>query len=227
MRCQESEEGKLDILQKTQTFLDQQTAKRSAGFHTSDVMYPRKAFFRSISPVPMTEDEVGYFISGHGIHHVVEAIEGEPNEREVEVYNKEAQVWTTVDVLHPKVVWEFKSTRKKTISRTPNETYLIQVWYECALTGRYKAKIVILYLKPEVRVRKTVNTAPRFQVFEITFTKSEIAEAMRQIKERVKLLTEAQTTGDHSKLPLCPDWLCRSCPWYDQCQPQLSVDVPA
>ena len=44
------------------------------GWHVSDLLYPRKAYFQRLDPKPMTDVQAGYFIAGHGHHHVVEAI---------------------------------------------------------------------------------------------------------------------------------------------------------
>ena len=44
------------------------------GWHVSDLLYPRKALYQRLKPLPITDEQALYFVTGHGHHGVVEAM---------------------------------------------------------------------------------------------------------------------------------------------------------
>ena len=60
------------IVERVKTYLNKQP--RGDGVHVSDLVHPRKAYWKKIDPRPMTDDEAGYFVAGRGHHEVIEAI---------------------------------------------------------------------------------------------------------------------------------------------------------
>lgn len=223
MKIVESEKLKKELLVKAAAYLGKETKKRAEGTHLTDLLYPRQAYFRSIDPKPLTEDQIGYFVAGHGHHGIIEAIIEDPRFREVEFYDKDLKTYTTLDIMTKDMVQEIKTSRAWTIKKDPNENYIDQIMGECAMTGKTKARLIVFYICPGRNKKGDKETKPKFQVFEISFTKKELKDIREVLEERNKGLHLAKETGDHTKLPLCLEWMCRSCPWIEDCDPGAGV----
>ena len=185
------------------------------GIHVSDLLFPRASYFNKISPQPLTDREVGYFIAGRGHHEIVESLNGDKRFREKTV------TWNgiegTIDFLD-KVPTEIKTTRSQSTA-TPDKLskhYLDQLGYYCAMMDSNIGRLIIFYLgaRETDPDGKRIMT-PKFKVFDINYP--DLEGIKKDMLSRKDLLVKAVETKDFTSLPKCPEWKCTDCKYRDKC----------
>ncbi|MCG2717236.1 MAG: PD-(D/E)XK nuclease family protein [Nanoarchaeota archaeon] len=185
------------------------------GIHVSDLLFPRATYFSKISPQPLTDKEVGYFVAGRAHHEVIEALAGNKRFRENTV------TWNgiegNIDFIE-NVPVEIKTTRAQTVASPEklNKHYLDQLGYYCAMTDSNNGRLVIFYLgaRETASDGKRVMT-PKFKVFDIKYP--DLESIRKDMISRKDLLMNAVKTKDFTSLPKCPEWKCGSCKYRDKC----------
>jgi len=219
------------VLEATKTWL--QARPRAKGVHVSDLLNPRKGFWKVVDPKPMTDAEAGYFVAGLGHHAVIEGIIAKADHAAV---GKDKQLSTDAgsyewrgihyspDVLTPHPL-EVKTSRSRYGPKSQSERsllveyehYLKQLRAYCAIRGDGRGDLLVFYLNLEDKATK--KTTPTFQWYTITLTTQEIGKIQADLLVGKAALEKAIKTKKHHSLPLCPEWLCRGCQWIDKCKP--------
>jgi len=216
-------------LEATKAWL--QARPRAKGVHVSDLLTPRKGYWKVVDPRPMTDAEAGYFVAGLGHHAVIEGIIGKADHSAVKnVLSTDAGAyeWRGIhyspDVLTPHPL-EIKTSRSRYGPKSQSERsllveyehYLKQLRAYCAIRGDGRGDLLVFYLNLENKVTK--KTTPTFQWYTITLTPEEIGKIQADLLAGKTALAKAIKTKKHRPLPLCPEWLCRGCQWIDKCTP--------
>jgi CRISPR/Cas system-associated exonuclease Cas4 (RecB family) len=189
------------------------------GIHVTDLVFPRRAYFRIKHPEVMpTEEEVGRYIAGRGHHHVLEVLAALPEYREVEV------AWNGIeghiDVFEDAPV-EIKTTRALRVASAEEikreyPFWIRQLGYYCAMTGKRKGRLVVFYLNVPTNSKNKIGLIPRLSVFEVEFRDlEEIKREMSRLKEALQM---ALDTDDPSGLEPCPSWMCEDCRFAEMCK---------
>jgi len=211
------------LLDKVKTWL--QAQPRNPGIHVSDLLYPRKAYWKRIDPKPMTDAEAGYFIAGQGHHFILEAvIEGSKKVGKADAGSHEWEgIYYSPDIRtpHPQ---EIKTTRSRTGPNTETERgyrakyehYLEQLKAYMAIENDPKGSLVVFYLNMEVG-DGTKRTTPTFRWYDVTLTPAELGETRDKLLDTKKLIEHAVKRKDPKNLPVCPEWMGFNCPWRDKC----------
>lgn len=195
-------------------------------WHVSDLLYPRKAYWGRVDPQPMTDLQALYFTAGRAHHGVLEACLGKYDKKKQDSTRaddgefEKFGVYYSPDLRMP-FPWEIKTSRAeyepKDITKG-YEAYLKQLHKYQACMGQEKGVLLVLYLG----IRHGYRKIPALRLFQVQLTKAELAAEVKNIKRIAASLTKAVTDKDHSKLELCPDWMCKNeCPWLEKCKPWL------
>lgn len=200
---------------------------RAQGTHVSDIILPRKAYWRAIDPQPMTDHEAGYFIAGQGHHYIIEAIiEGSKKIGKADSGSHEWNgIYYSPDIKSPFPI-EIKTSRARF---SPEDTgkspaveydhYLNQLRSYMAIDNSKRGALLVFYLSKQQG--KTRRTKPEFRWWDVVLTNDAIGRLRSSLIFDKDLLEEAILQKDHMSLLLCPRWLCGDCVWLQKCKPWL------
>ena len=170
--------------------------------HVTDLIYClREAYFRRVSPKPLTEDQLSFFLDGSRRHEALQYLSGVECEKPV----RGLGIVGTVDIFG-NVPIEFKTTRGSGIPKH----YLKQLGYYCVLSGSQSGILVIQ------RLNNRDN--PPFEFYRIEYTRDELLEMAGEIVHRRTILEKALKEGSPEGLPKSEEsWKCSRCLWRDEC----------
>ena len=197
------------------------------GWHVSDLIYARKAFWRKVDPRPMTDKEALYFVAGHGHHNVLEACLGKYEKDKTRSDAGEFEkhgIFFSPDMRMKKFVMEIKTSRARKIEADHREPvdvydgYLKQEGSYQALMDMERGSLLVLFLNAAVEGWKT---RPQLRCYKVLMDPKERKKHLAWLLSTAKLLTDAVKKKNCSKLPLCPIWLCKDCVWFKGCKPWL------
>ncbi len=200
-------------------------------FHVSDLLSPRKWYWKEHSPKEFTKKEVGFFLGGQAHHIIAEIIlagtEGKREHQATMVTPSGTTIIGTMDAQR-KVPLEFKTSRKWTIPEDPADHYIDQLLSYCVLTSSASGKVVVFYLTPGRKWDGKSATGPEVAAWNIEFTKEELESGKDHLVNTSDLCIEARENETPDILPLCDDWMCGNkykgkvqinCSHYEECQP--------
>lgn len=195
-----------------------ESSQRAEGIHASDLLMPRRGFWRLTAPLPLTDREVGLFVVGRVLHALVLGTPGLAAD-EGERYDQELGLWYSPDaILADGAVLELKTHRGLREPERTGElaTYVHQLLIYLACLGARRGVIAVLY----TNLRHEGRTHPQIRCYEVRVRRPEVLR--RLVQQDVARLRAALTSGDHRSLPLCPEWICRpgACGWWERCQPE-------
>ncbi len=182
--------------------------------HVSDLLFLRQAYFNKTVPLPITDEEVGYFTAGKAHHGLIEALQGAEEYREVDVEFE--GIKGTIDFIE-NIPTEIKTTRAMTIAKEEeiSEHYITQLGFYCAMTNSQEGKLIIFYLNVREKTPEGKKLVPKFKVYNIRYPDLEtIKEDMRK---KYNLLKNALETENFEELPKCPEWICKRCKYRELC----------
>jgi len=200
------------LLARARDFL----SRPRGGIHVSDLLFPRRAYFRAKHPeLALTDEEVGLFAAGRGHHGILEALTTTPEYREVEVEFE--GIRGRIDV-YQDIPLEIKTTRLQRVLlpeeiRRDHPSWIEQLSYYCAMVGSNLGRLAVFYLN----IPEGERLVPKLQVYDCEF---EGLGAIRdQMVERRLNLELAISEGDFTFLPKCPSWMCDRCAFGGECCP--------
>ena len=213
--------------------------ERAEGIHASDLLMPRKGYWRHKDPQPLAEREIGLFLVGRVLHSFVLHERGETqpdlnSTDEGSCYDEELRLWYSPDKERDGKIIEVKTTRSMYEARSLDDldTYIPQVLIYLACKKLTEGEIWVLY----INARDTEGrTAPVFRVFSVSIDPVHLRGLRNRVGAAVKSLELAISTveisgeeGPWKVLPLCPEWACRPayCAWWNKCKPEGRFDNP-
>ncbi len=174
-----------------------------------DLLYPRRAYFESLSPLPAVgapfEAETDTY------SRVVESLDigplGEATRLPTLADEPDEEVGGFRGA--PVLVRTSRSSQRHdprtVVERSPQ--YALQLGFRCVATGTTLGRLVLGYEKAE--------EANRVQVLEYRF---EPANTFSRVwRARTRRLEAARVQGDPSGLDPCPGWMFETCPYRDRC----------
>lgn len=213
MKVTRSEAAETALLDQIKKYYDE---REREGTHASDLLDIRQSYWKKVNPKPTSDKEAGYFLSGECVHFGVQNILGVKEEEKV-LFN---DITGSIDLPVNGCPGELKGARNKTIPKEPNDTYVEQLSFYCAMKNSKLGYIIVLYYNPG-RTGK-VSTYPQFRIWEIEFTDEELKNIRGIMTQRKDALLSALQTGNYGSLPLCREWKCSEewCKWYHECKPE-------
>ena len=194
--------------------------------HLSDLLNPRKGYWARVSPKPVTDDEIVYFLAGRGHEDVFGRISGLERGKPQRAFG----IVYTVD-FHKGSFCELK-TRRRNLAPEGFEaerynSYIEQCKGYCALErGRLATQhgvitsswnhceLIVIAL---VQQQEDGSTKPEIGVYDLEFTEQELDDNLIELQQRagtLEYLLQLVKNPDYSKheaarlLPLCWDWMC-------------------
>lgn len=198
-------------------------------WHVSDLLYPRKAVFGRLDPQPMTDLQALYFTAGRAHHGMLEACLGKYTEEHKKQRKDRADagefekhgIYYSPDLRMP-YPWEIKTSRSEYEPRDLEkgyEGYLKQLKQYQACMEDDRGGLLVFFLNLKQAGQRFKRPAIRF--YKVLLTAKERAAKLAWMKKTAALMDVAQKKKDVSKLELCPQWMCRDCPWFKKCKPWL------
>jgi hypothetical protein len=91
-------------------------------------------------------------------------------------------------------------------------------------------RLAVFFITPGRTWGGEEQTKPQVVVWTLTFTDAELAHTREWMRYQATSLEDAFSRDDHSRLPLCEAWLCKTkkkgrgyvqqCPYYESCRPE-------
>jgi hypothetical protein len=178
--------------------------ERRRSVWVSDLLDPRIAYYRAVSPVGASPEVLARRESGREAHDRVERRLAAPEHREVRVGLE--GIIGRIDLLYDRPT-ELKSTaRLPEVSELPRSrpAYLEQLGAYCALLDRPDGRLLLVHQPPEGAVEVRVADAEF----------SDLAGLRRELVASAELLRRAIREKDPGPLPRCA-WFERGCEYRD------------
>lgn len=210
------------MLDTARAWLEKQ--ERAEGWHASDMLNPRRAFWQRTLQMPLDDRQVPIFLIGKVLHgFVLGAMQGKVDisvTDEGSSYSEDLGLWYSPDWDKGDVA-EFKSSRafKEPENLDDIRSYVEQLLIYMAAKRRTDAELWVLYLNLKDEQRRT---EPQFRAYRISISEGDLEVVRDAIKSTRESLEEALAVGNHKNLPLCAEFLCseRMCPFWHKCQPE-------
>jgi hypothetical protein len=180
---------------------------RPDGIRINDLVFPRKAFFKSTSPDDendLSEDlaTLERIAASREFKYRGLAVAGELTSRPVQLKD----VVDRVELHEDRTLWVTKSSLAKPVDRyrlvSVLEHAFLRLGFNAALANKGRSRLVVHY--PNVQ-----SDAARVMVYD--FTWKNLDPIRDEATRRAELLVEAKISGDISMLPKCPPWMCKRC----------------
>lgn len=230
MKVTRDKKGEADSLKKIKAWLNKRP-RSDKGWHVSDLLYLRKSFWRKVKPLPMTDKEALFFITGHGHHNVLEAILGPKQKLEGKSDAGEFLkhgILFSPDMRFKAGPVEIKTSRAMYIKadegedpRVSYKSYLKQEGSYQALLESRLGKLLVLFLGAVTDKTNKWKKTPQLRQYNVEIEPAEQKVIVASLKQRSKDLTAAVKKKSCKDLPLCEEWLCRDCGWFKECKPWL------
>lgn len=201
---------------------------RDKGIHASDLLDSRQAFFRIRDNVEGVEDRlVNMFLVGKLAHAFIEVIkgreDGEPTKSDAGTRYVDDIYFSPDFVDKHGIPDEVKTTRSFYLPKAaylPDDStfhrYIEQLMIYMCLMDVNEGRLSALFLNSK---DETGRTSPQFYVWKIKADPRAMKMYRKQINMVKDQLLEALRSGKFADLTLCRAWMCRDCPWWNECQP--------
>lgn len=221
-----------DLVVKARQWLAEEDLKRAPGIHASDLLDPRLAYWRRMSPVELTERQIWFFLIGRILHHFVLTI-ADPSTAEGATDGGTKVVhgiaYSPDHNLDGSPV-ELKTNRSmhepgpdKLVEQYHN--YLEQLLTYMALEGVDVGYLWILFIN--LKEQRTNRTFPEPRCYRVQVQPDGRAAMLEQLHDTRASLEAAIHARSHTSLPLCRTWLCGdSCSWWEACRPAGRFSLP-
>ena len=218
-----------ELLEKARAWLAKD--ERAEGWHATDFLDLRLAFWQRVDPQPITDRLVTIFLVGKILHaFVLGSLSDEVDLGKTDEggrFNEELGITYSVDYLKDGIPSEFKSSRSFYEPKDVEDLsiYLEQLLVYMVSTESCEGKLWVLYLNLRDSNKKT---SPTFRCFAATVSKEELVEVKEYLKLVKSSLERALSTGNYRELDLCREFKCGSsnCVWFHKCKPEGRYDDP-
>ena len=183
--------------------------------HLSDLLAPRKAYFKRVKgDIPDIRD-ILYFISGLGIEEKLTDLLGERHVRTRNHLGIHYSPDLCLDFGNDFgiLLAEVKSRRRNLPE--PEEVletydyYLQQLSGYCALDHKNNGCLIVLSLAE--KIDDSYKTEPVLASYLVEFTKQELRERRKSlvhVRQLLEIALKSRAGGDFDELPKCPKWMC-------------------
>jgi hypothetical protein len=224
-----NEDAEDALVDKTKAWLEKGNAERDPRIHASDLLDPRKAYWNRKHKEVMTPKMVGNFFVGKTLHaFFLTALKGKKGiDWSTDTgghWDKELGITYSQDFEDDtgKIPGELKTSRAlNEQTKADLKTYVEQLCIYMAAKTSLLGRLVVLRLMGK-DTSKGWGSYPQYRAYQITWTKKDLADYRKQIKDTAVLLTKAIKTKKPKLLPLCREWKCGegNCGHWNVCKPE-------
>ena len=199
---------------------------RAPGTHASDLLDPRQAVYRRLSPTPLSDREVGLFLVGKVLHaFVLQTVDGlaavDINVTDEGSRPSDLGFSYSPDKILGGTVRELKTNRvfKEPKDIEDMQEYVEQILIYMAATSTREAQLWVLFLNLRDEQRRTT---PVFRGYDLSISDEDLERLRAYCKETAAGIDEAVSLNNPHLFPVCREWKCnrKFCPYFDQCQPE-------
>ena len=216
------------LLEKSREWLD--SSERSPGIHATDLLSPRKAYWREVKPLPLTDRQVTIFLIGRVLHaFVLSAVDEIPLSWETDGGSKycvDLDISYSPDKILSGEIKEFKTARNFNAPDTISDLwgYVEQLLIYMVAENKLTSTLWILYIN--LRDKETKRTSPEFRAYRIKISQEDLERTRAELLQIRLALAGAIEIQDHTILPLCAEYMCGdgNCGWWDDCKPEGRYD---
>jgi len=219
------------LVQQTREWLEKQNEARDIRIHASGLLDPRKSYFDTRYPQPLSDRMVGLFFFGKVLHaFFLSALNGETGTNwksdTGSHWHKKLGISWSADWEKGAIPYEFKTSRGKYEQKKSDlGLYCEQLLIYMAAKGSTKGRLVVLLSNLPAPHGEGWGTYPQYRAYDVEITKSDLAKYTAQIIKTRKLLATAlkkNTKKSIAALPVCREFKCgkSQCPHYDRCKPE-------
>lgn len=203
--------------------------------HASDLLSPLLSYWNKTKPLPLSEDEIGYFTTGNGHHaFLIEFVTGlKGATQEDSKVSSQYGLAYSPDLAQLRA--EFKTSRIPTEPVDEKEmlklfsSYAKQCLIYALCEGVTQWKLFVLYIG--LRKKNGGIYAPRLRCYTIQWTEEELEAGHQWVQQTVATLKVALKKKEPTRLPLCEDWMCTRfsevtrkkepvCKYWEYCKPK-------
>lgn len=200
--------------------------ERTPGWHASDMLDPRKAYWQRVRPFELSERQVWLFVIGKVLHHFILDMAGGAERGQTDSGSRQAEsgiLYSADDWTPEGAPIELKTNRspyepalKDLVSTHHN--YLEQLLLYMAFSGKTEGHLHVLHINLKTPDRRTF---PEPRCYRVDATPQGLQDILTQVDTTLADLEHAVAEQSHTHLPLCRTWLCgESCPWWHPCAPE-------
>jgi hypothetical protein len=203
LRNETRESNLFDTMRKSFT---KRNEERAGGVKLTDLLYPKKAYWQKVRPLPPTNEEIQYWVVGRGHEDAVHRI-ADIKKTDSKQWNG---IWYGIDFFEDHPV-EMKTRRGNLAvegeEKEKYDSYLRQLIGYCACEDKLSGELWVWSLLEKT---DSFRSAPKMVCYDITFTKDEIEDEKQRLVDTKRKFLEA-LGGDMvvlSEFPDCPRWMC-------------------
>ena len=176
---------------------------RTGAWHVSDLMFPRYAVLSRIYGREPTREDVGFFFTGEAYHEFLQKLLGK---KDAEVRGTLHGVTGTADYFDGTNLLEIKTSRKWTIPEFPQEHYVEQAGYYCAIFNKSLARIVVIFPTAGRTWGGANASTVEVRTWSVEFSDEELIGLRRMMETKVVFLEDAFKNKEVRNLSPCPSW---------------------
>jgi len=198
---------------------------RTPGLHMSDLLEPRKAYWRIVKPMPTPDRLIPIFLIGKILHVFMRHIT-HGGKKLIDITSDEGSrahqeigITYSPDDFDGGNPVEYKSSRSFYPPRKREDlaSYLTQLLGYQACTDKTTGFLRNLYLN----LRSNGMTSPEFRCWKVTAPKKDLKAYREAMKTIAKKITSCVKRKKPTELPLCTTYFCGpGCSWWDDCKPE-------
>lgn len=177
--------------------------------HVSDVVFPRKTYYQVTQGRKVTDKAIGFWFLGKAIGTEIQRVLGQ---QYAEIETKIDDFVAHMDYYDGMLIGEIKSSRKWTIPATPAPHYIRQTGYYCAMSGKSKAEILVIYPTAGRTWKGEAASTVEFRAWALEVPPDAQAEILRDMVACKSAIIDALDRHDPSRLPPVPAWLLEEYP---------------
>lgn len=230
--CTRNPEAEQELVKKTKEWLERQNEERDPRVHASSLLDPRKSYFDTKYPQPMTNRMVGLFFFGKVLHafflSALGGAKGTDWKADVgSVWDEELGICWSNDwqkkVGKQTIPYEFKTSRSKYEQKQKDlDLYIEQLLIYMVAQKSTKGRLVVLQSNLPAPRGEGWGSYPQYRAYEIEVTQKDLDKYKKQLIDTRKKLESALKTNKFKELPLCREFKCgpQQCPHWKRCKPE-------
>lgn len=231
LTCERNLKAEAKLVAQTKEWLEKGNKERDPRIHASSLLDPRKSYFDTKFPQPMTNRMVGLFFFGKVLHaFFCSALNGEKGtnwESDAgSVWDEELGISWSNDwekqVGKLKIPYEFKTSRSKYEQKLRDlANYLEQLLIYMVAQKSTKGRLIVLQSNLPAPKGEGWGTYPQYRAYDVEVSTKDLASYRTQIIATRKSLQVALKKNKFKELPLCRDFKCgpSQCAHWERCKP--------
>ncbi len=206
MKITQDEEFGKDLKKMIADYIESTKRGDDGLYHVSSLLNPMEAYWNHVNgQPPITDTQVGFFIPGIAFHELFQKIMGEELAEQPVSLGKD--IVGTVDMVGA-YFSEIKTSRKWSVPKEPNDTYVEQFLSYLAMADKDFGHIIVVYFTAGRTWSGKTPSTLEIRAWKVETTEEDREEQRQLLTDTRNNLEMAKKTNDPSSLPFCWDFKC-------------------